>query len=325
MLKKARLICMAALISAIQACVSNSSPQNAIGALPSDIPVMNEEYATAPNDFSFMVFGDRTGGLRPGIYSQAVDLANHMGPEFVVSVGDYIEGYTNDHVALNKEWSEFEAIIDRLEMPFFFTAGNHDYSNETMAQLWSSKLGRDYYSFMHKDVLFIFLNTEDPPIKLSDEILKRSRLFKEAMKKDPVGTQKRVLEAVKNRTEPTKLPGSVAISEDQLDWAIKTLHENSNVRWTFIILHKPAWLYDDPAFALLEEELVSRPYSVIAGHEHYFTAERRNGRHYIDMGTTGGVWLKDGPGRYDHVVWVNMTDSEPRITSLPLSSVSPVD
>ena len=46
-------------------------------------------------------------------------------------------------------------------MPFFYLAGNHDYSNPTMADLWQKRFGRSYYGFVYRDVLFLCLNSED--------------------------------------------------------------------------------------------------------------------------------------------------------------------
>src|SRR5881392_4081346 len=49
-----------------------------------------------PDEFRFAIVSDRTGGHRPGVFSRAVEQINLMQPEFVLSVGDLIEGYTED-------------------------------------------------------------------------------------------------------------------------------------------------------------------------------------------------------------------------------------
>ncbi|MEO0732129.1 MAG: hypothetical protein AAFZ52_04805, partial [Bacteroidota bacterium] len=80
----------------------------------------------APEDqFQFAIVTDRTGGLRPGVFSEAVDKLNLLRPPFVMSVGDLITGYTEDLPELNRQWDEFDAMIDRLKMPFFYLPGNH--------------------------------------------------------------------------------------------------------------------------------------------------------------------------------------------------------
>jgi hypothetical protein len=50
---------------------------------------------------------DRTGGHRAGVFSRAVELLNLMQPEFVLSVGDLIEGSPDDDGTLARQWREF--------------------------------------------------------------------------------------------------------------------------------------------------------------------------------------------------------------------------
>ena len=52
----------------------------------------NLDFQNNPDDFQFAVIGDRAGGYRPGVFPVAVDLLNLLQPEFVLSVGDFIEG-----------------------------------------------------------------------------------------------------------------------------------------------------------------------------------------------------------------------------------------
>lgn len=116
-----------------------------------------------PAEFRFAIVSDRTGGHRERIFSVAVEQLNLMQPEFVISVGDLIEGGTEDPSRLAKEWKEFQGFINRLNMPFFYVPGNHDISNPVMEQYWKDSLGRPYYHFVYRDVLFLILNSSDPP------------------------------------------------------------------------------------------------------------------------------------------------------------------
>ncbi|MDA9669647.1 metallophosphoesterase [Flavobacteriaceae bacterium] len=59
-----------------------------------------------------------------------------MQPAFVVSVGDLINGYTEDLNKIVNEWNEFNSFVKKFEMPFFYIAGNHDYTNEAMENEW---------------------------------------------------------------------------------------------------------------------------------------------------------------------------------------------
>ncbi|MSR83524.1 MAG: hypothetical protein EXS58_11485 [Candidatus Latescibacteria bacterium] len=116
-----------------------------------------------PTHFHFAVITDRTGGARPGVFESAVDKLNLLQPEFVLCVGDLIEGYTEDEAELERQWDEFDAFVNQLQMPFFYVPGNHDISNPAMVEKWKERRGRPYYHFVYRDVLFLVLDTEDPP------------------------------------------------------------------------------------------------------------------------------------------------------------------
>lgn len=126
-------------------------------------PWTNLKFNDNPDNFQFVVVTDRTGGARPGVFEDGVRKVNLLQPEFVMSVGDLIQGGTRDRHQINMEWLEFRSFVDQLEMPFFFVPGNHDISNEVMAQEWLTRYGQPYYHFVYRNVLFLCLNTEDPP------------------------------------------------------------------------------------------------------------------------------------------------------------------
>ncbi len=114
-----------------------------------------------PKNFQFAIVSDRTGGHREGVFGKGVEKINQLYPEFVMSVGDLIEGYTKNDSLINEQWDEFHGILDPLSSRFFYVAGNHDYSNATMAKQWKERFGKDYYYFIYKDVLFLIMNTND--------------------------------------------------------------------------------------------------------------------------------------------------------------------
>ena len=60
-------------------------------------------------------------------------------PSFVVSVGDLIEGYTKDPALLAEQWKEFQGYVHKLQMPFFYVAGNHDVANAVEAREWEAR------------------------------------------------------------------------------------------------------------------------------------------------------------------------------------------
>lgn len=285
------------------------------------VPRTAQPFADDPDCFRFVLVGDRTGGHRPGVFEDAMEKVNLLRPDFVINVGDLVEGYTEDEDRLDAEWTEIEGFLETLDMPFFYVPGNHDLSNAAMVRHWEERHGDTWYHFVHHDVLFLVLNTEDPPIALAPDIIERQRNLEAAMAEDPVATQQRILDVARERDAPVKLPGSVAISDEQLAFVADTLADHPDVRWTMVLLHKPAWMYDSPQFARIETLLGDRPYSVVAGHEHYYAYDSRHGRDYLDLGATGGVWLQDGPGRLDHIAWVTMTADGPVFANIRVEGI----
>ncbi len=250
-------------------------------------PVLND-----PSRFHFAVMTDRTGGHRRGIWMQAVRNLNLLRPEFVVSVGDLIEGYTDDRQRAENEWKEFLGFVDQLDMRFFFVAGNHDVTNPMLHEMWRKKFGREYYSFDYQGVHFLCLLSEDP---------------------------------------------SASIGKKQLAWAQQDLKEHADARWTFVFLHKPLWAYAEREIAAgnadptnwkkVEAALGSRPHTVFAGHVHHYVQFERNGSEYYQLATTGGGSQLRGQayGEFDHVVWVTMEESGPRIANILLDGVLAAD
>jgi hypothetical protein len=125
------------------------------------IPVTKKSFNDDSTTFRFAIVSDRNGGMRPGVFENAIDKLNLLQPEFVLSVGDLIDGYTEDANVWNAEWDEFDALVNKLDMPFYYVPGNHDTSNKLLTEAWKERHGRDYYYFIHKNVLFIALNTDE--------------------------------------------------------------------------------------------------------------------------------------------------------------------
>jgi hypothetical protein len=108
--------------------------------------------------FRFLVLGDLTGGEVPGMFDYAVDRINDLAPDFVITVGDIIEGYTYSASEATAQWQKLENSLSRLEMPFFVAAGNHDVTNEILVDEWKKRWGHLYYSFYAGKSLFIVMN-----------------------------------------------------------------------------------------------------------------------------------------------------------------------
>jgi len=116
-----------------------------------------------PDNFQFAVVTDNAGGPRPGIFSEAVAKLNLLQPEFVMSIGDFIEGYEDSREALEVQWDRFLDEVAGFEMPFFFVPGNHDNGRPLWAEIYNERFGVPCYHFVYKNVLFLCLSTNDGP------------------------------------------------------------------------------------------------------------------------------------------------------------------
>ena len=145
---------------ALFGCTATNSGLN-VEVSPQANPWTNLNLYNNPDNFQFPIISDRTGGNRPGIFSDAIDKLNLLKPEFVMCVGDLIDGQIEDVNELTSQWDQLDGLVDKLEMPFFYVPGNHDISNQVMANLWQQRLGPSYYHFTYHNVLFLCLNTED--------------------------------------------------------------------------------------------------------------------------------------------------------------------
>jgi predicted phosphodiesterase len=106
----------------------------------------------------FAVIGDRTGSAQHDIYEQVVSEIKALKPDFVLTVGDMIQGYTEDSLQIKHEWDEYLAIAAAFSMPIYYTPGNHDITTDAILPFYERYIGKPYYSFNIKSVHFISLD-----------------------------------------------------------------------------------------------------------------------------------------------------------------------
>lgn len=78
-----------------------------------NLTTQNKPWSYAPtgknqNEFSFAVIGDLNSGEREGVLQVAVEQLNLLRPEFILSIGDLVEGGTEDTTQLKKEYDHFD-------------------------------------------------------------------------------------------------------------------------------------------------------------------------------------------------------------------------
>jgi hypothetical protein len=278
-------------------------------------PWTSEDFEAAEPDFTFAIISDLTGGERPGVYSLAVAQINLLDPTFVLSVGDLIEGGTEDSLQLKKEWDSFDARTSNLSMPFFHLGGNHDLTNPEMRSFWNKRYGPRYYHFRYRDVLFLMMDSEDYSEKRMYEIYQARDTALRVINGELEG----IYEESTYYNMPERRLGS--LGEEQLRYFQEVLEAQKDVRWTFVLMHKPLWLREDKnGLGGLEALLKGRNYTVFNGHFHSFSHRIRHGMEYTMLGTTGGAQNPEDPNAFDHISLVRMAD-KPVITHLKLEGI----
>ncbi len=107
---------------------------------------------------SFAVIGDRTGIEQPGIYAKTIEQVQKYYPDLALTVGDMIDGFTDDTISIKRQWEEYFDLLEPLTMPTYFTAGNHDIWDPFSRGFYERYIGEPCYSFTVDSVHFVFLD-----------------------------------------------------------------------------------------------------------------------------------------------------------------------
>lgn len=278
-------------------------------------PWTRSEFELEEEDFTFAIISDLNGGEREGVYSTAVAQLNRLDPTFVLSVGDLIDGGTEDKAQLAKEWDSFDKRTSKFNMPFFYLGGNHDLTNPVMREFWKDRFGPRYYHFVYEDVLFLMLDSEDYEEERMMEIYKA--------RAEAIKIIDGEIEGVYEESDYFKMEerriGSM--NDDQFNYFKTVLENYPEVKWTFVLMHKPLWMREDEkGLGKLETLLKERPYTVINGHFHSFSHRIRNNNDYMILGTTGGSQNPTDSLSFDHVTLVRMA-KKPVITHLKMDGI----
>lgn len=279
-------------------------------------PWTSEPKPKPDEDFIFAIISDLTGDEREGIFNVAVQQLKLLRPEFIMSVGDLIEGGTEDTVQLKKEYDYFDARVLKAGAPFFHVGGNHDLTNPTMRKYWEKRYGKRYYHFVYQNVLFLILDSED---------------FTEARMMEIYTARKRALELLDSgKNEQANQSAYFQMHERatgeigvvQSEYFEKVIAENPNVRWTFLFFHKPVWKRDAPDnFARIEKALEGKKFTVVNGHFHEYAYEQRKDNDYIMLGTTGGGQNAKKENAFDHITLVAMSADGPSWANIKLEGI----
>lgn len=227
------------------------------------------------NDFRFAIMGDRTGGAQPQVYGRVWREVDLFHPEFVINVGDTIQGRNHEErLTPQQQWAALRPIWARYShYPLYFTPGNHDAWSPDSRALYEKESRRpSYYSFDYQDAHFTVLDsTLSGEKNLNDEML-------EFLEKD--------LE--ENRDKRPKL-----VFFHHPYWISEIAGERD------FRLHQLAKKYGIDG--------------VISGHGHRFVRMVEDGIVYMEVGSSGGNMIKNlkrglgfKDGIFYHWVWAHV-------------------
>ena len=264
------------------------------------------EKPSAEDSFTFAIFGDRTGGPPSGlrVLAKAVAEMNTIGPDLVMTVGDLVQGYNQ-----RDEWlaqaREFKAIMDRLIVPWFPVAGNHDVywrgenrpENEHEGN-YEAHFGPLWYAFEHKDCWFIVLYSDEGNPETGEKDFRK--------------------------------PECQTMSPRQIRFLDETLKLASDARHVFVFLHHPRWTggrYGDDwdrVHRLLRE--AGNVSACFAGHTHTMKFDgARDNIEYYTLATTGGHvpngTINPFVGALHHYDLVTVRGDDFHVVAVPVGTV----
>jgi len=321
MISRRKLHMLLGALLLVSACAGQNRPPTQSPVFQHDVqgqatPWTDTDFDNDEGKFTFAIFSDLTGGERADIFQVAVEQLRLLRPELIVCVGDLIEGGTTDRDELAREWNSFDQRANRTIAPVFHVGGNHDLTHPVMWDVWEERYGRRYYYFIYKNVLFLVMDTED---NLPEEQLRIFDIREQSME---------VIEAegwgAFDATEYGQLTERVSgrIGPEQAAYFRQVIAANPQVRWTFVLMHKPAWQRpNEENFATVEAALADQSYTVFYGHVHSYLHELRHGRDYIRLGTTGGVQNPAKDMAIDHVSLVTVSGDGVDIANLRMSGI----
>ncbi|MBX2945512.1 MAG: metallophosphoesterase [Cyclobacteriaceae bacterium] len=268
------------------------------------------------DDFSFAVIGDLHSGEREGIFEIAVEQLNLIRPDFILSVGDLVDGGTEDTVVLKQQFDHFDNRANKLKSPFFHVVGNHDITNLTMRSYWEKRYGKRYYHFIYNDVLFLVLDSEDYSESRMQEIFVARAKAIEVLE-GPNPELARQMDYFKMTERATG-----EIGAEQSAYFEKVIADNPKVRWTFLFMHKPVWKREgDGNLSRIETALGNRNYTVINGHFHEYSHTVKNDKDYIMVATTSGGQNPLSQNAFDHITLITLDSEGPHIANLRLDGI----
>jgi predicted MPP superfamily phosphohydrolase len=241
------------------------------------------EQRISSEDFRFVIVGDRTSSPEWGLMPQAFQEINQLSPDFVISVGDLIDGYGDNPRSIQQLWREFDEEVAKLKSPFVYIPGNHDIWNATSRGIYEARYGSTYRSFNYRGLHFITLDTEE---------------------QDDFGR-------VRER-----------IADKQLQWLKEDLAQNRGASHTLLFMHRPIWQTGglDEVYPLLSAQ---RTHIFAGHIHRYSFETIHEIPHVVLSAVAGSLMGKESieSGNFRHYVFATVRGSDVRLAIIRLGGV----
>jgi|GEM_PF-728111 len=266
----------------------------------------DSENVPGNQSFNFILIGDPHYGIPPAQrnspslppqpFPQMLAEAEALSPNFMMIIGDLIEGYDSPEV-VQEEWNQFFAVTAGAGVPMVGLVGNHDVNDLTTEKIWQERIGELVFSFDYGNTHFIGLNSEEEAVLI----------------KKPTTTG--------------------IIFKEQIAWLKADLEAHKNSPNIIVFIHEPffrkAWYPEaennwEEIHALLKKYPVR---AVFAGHWHeYRKMPDRDGIQYVVTGGGGGK-LEGYPelGQYFHYLLVKVEGQQVSWSVIKPGAVLPAD
>jgi len=237
--------------------------------------------------FHFAILSDRTGGHVEGVYPRVIEEIARMNPDFVVTVGDQIEGYIEDMELASAQWDTILAMIAGLEAPVYLTPGNHDIWSDASRDLYIERTGQEpYYSFDRDGVHFVVLD---------NSMIESWSDLRDAQREWLVSDLEANREAKRTFVFAHKPLWASTLAMGQPD----ALHE-------ILVRHGVD--------------------AVFCGHLHHYFSGEYDGIRYVTVGSSGGGMYRNETepierGEFFQFAWVTVTENDHEVAIVHLGNI----
>ncbi|MBI4803541.1 MAG: methyltransferase domain-containing protein [Elusimicrobia bacterium] len=242
--------------------------------------------------FNFAVMGcAHMGVCEPKDYMLAVTKIKEQKPDFAVFLGGMVDVPRGGDV--DTVWKEFDSITARLGVPVYDVPGSCSWGPllveksrmERMGKCFLDRYKKRYYSFEHKNSLFVFLDSDAP---------------------NPSGNAE---------------DGRLSVA--QLGFLKKTLRESAKFDNIFIFLHNSKWMRENVSQwgAGFGFAVMNKIRYVFAAKEHFFATEHADGVTYIVTGSPPCALRRSSHPVLFHFMSVSVNGKDISVNLVPLKSI----